>query len=100
MMPKSALRRAIWTTRALAIKVLAGVLKPNFENYEQESTYRDLINHFKGTEAQSYFEKLEKGEITISYKPQQVELIPKSFTGKVVKIVTSTWKFPPKSQFF
>ncbi|MCF7798297.1 ribosome biogenesis/translation initiation ATPase RLI [Candidatus Woesearchaeota archaeon] len=69
--------------KSTAMKILAGVLKPNFENYEKTSTYRDLIDYFKGTEAQAYFEKLAKNEITISYKPQQIELIPKNFDGKV-----------------
>lgn len=74
--------------KSTAMKILAGVLKPNFENYENTSTTRDLIEHFKGTEAQSYFEKLEKNEIIISYKPQQVELIPKNFDGKVRDLLT------------
>ena len=69
--------------KSTAMKILAGVLKPNFEKYNQESTYRDLIDYFKGTEAQAYFEKLEKNEISISFKPQQVELIPKTFSGSV-----------------
>jgi len=54
---------------------------------ERDAAYRELINHFKGTEAQSYFEKLHKGEIVMSYKPQQVELIPKSFDGNVGELL-------------
>ena len=69
--------------KTTAVKILAGLLKPNFGNLKTESTYKDLINYFKGTEAQSYFEKVHKKEITISYKPQQVDMIPKSYNGKV-----------------
>ncbi len=82
--------------KSTAIKILAGVLKPNFENYEKESTYRDLINYFKGSEAQAYFEKLEKNEITIAYKPQQIELIPKTFKGSVRELLT---KIDEKNEF-
>lgn len=81
--------------KSTAMKILAGVLKPNFGKLEQNSKqdsqtsdFRALIDWFKGTEAQNYFEKLEKGEIKISYKPQQVELIPKSFDGKVKDLLS------------
>lgn len=81
--------------KSTAMKILAGILKPNFEdsqkgfeNPETSSSVRDLIEYFKGSEAQAYFEKLEKDEIVISYKPQQVELIPKSFTGSVKDLLT------------
>ncbi len=101
--------------KSTAMKILAGVLNPNFEKFSgskpnnknideneiktkttnpnkklgkkkqvfDDATYRELINYFKGTEAQAYFEKLQKGEITISFKPQQIELIPKNFDGTV-----------------
>jgi len=82
--------------KSTAMKILAGVLQPNFENYETTSTYRDLINYFKGTEAQSYFEKLEKGQIKIAYKPQQVELIPKTFSGTVAELLQ---KVDEKNEF-
>jgi len=72
--------------KSTAIKVLAGILKPNFGK-EQPASYDDLIAHFKGTEAQLFFEKVRDGEITISYKPQQVDLIPKSFKGTVRELL-------------
>jgi ATP-binding cassette subfamily E protein 1 len=68
--------------KSTAIKVLAGSLKPNLGK-EKEASYEDLIEYFKGTEAQTFFEKIKKGEIKVSYKPQQVDLIPKARKGKV-----------------
>jgi len=73
--------------KSTAIKILAGIEKPNFGK-ETESSYDDLIEYFKGTESQTYFEKVKKGEITISYKPQQVDLIPKQFVGTVKELLT------------
>lgn len=79
--------------KSTAMKILAGVLNPNFEQEEKgyttdkKSTIRDLIEYFKGSEAQIYFEKLEKGEVKIAFKPQQVELIPKSFDGTVEQLL-------------
>ena len=49
-----------------------------------------MITYFKGTEAQGYFEKLFVGKITMSYKPQQVEQIPKAFAGNVIDLLKKT----------
>ncbi|MBW3020326.1 ribosome biogenesis/translation initiation ATPase RLI [Candidatus Woesearchaeota archaeon] len=73
--------------KSTALKILAKMLKPNFGNLEEESDWRNLVDHFKGTEAQTYFEKLNKDEIKISFKPQQVDLIPKTTDGKVEDIL-------------
>jgi len=46
-----------------------------------------LISRFRGTEAQGFFEKIRDGEIKVSYKPQQVELIPKTAKGRVIDLL-------------
>jgi ATP-binding cassette subfamily E protein 1 len=68
--------------KSTAIKILADVLKPNLGT-EKEAEHEQLVEYFKGTEAQKFFEKRKKGEIKISYKPQQVDQIPKQYKGKV-----------------
>lgn len=68
--------------KSTAIKILAGILKPNLGK-DKEAKYKELIEYFKGTEAQSFFEKVKDKKIKISYKPQQVDLIPKAEKGKV-----------------
>lgn len=72
--------------KSTAIKILAGILKPNLGK-EKEAGFKDMINYFKGTEAQLFFEKVRDGKIKIGYKPQQVELIPKQFRGKVIELL-------------
>ena len=69
--------------KSTAIKILAGVLKPNLGNLEKEANYKQLIDFFKGTEAQAFFEKVSQSKIKIAYKPQQIDLIPKTTKGKV-----------------
>lgn len=69
--------------KSTAIKVIAGVLKPNLGRLEGEASYDELIQFFKGTESQSFFEKVRDGKIVMSYKLQNVELIPKQFSGTV-----------------
>jgi ATP-binding cassette, sub-family E, member 1 len=73
--------------KSTAIKILAGILKPNLGKLDNEASYNDLIKHFKGTEAQIFFEKLKKKEIILSYKPQQVESIPKVHKGTVRELL-------------
>lgn len=70
--------------KSTAIKILAGVLEPNLGDIEKKKVdYKELIEFFKGTEAQKFFEKVRDKEIRISYKLQQVDLIPKLRKGKV-----------------
>ena len=69
--------------KTTALKILAGVEKPNLGNIGKPAGYDELIDYFKGSEAQGFFEKLKKGKVTVSYKLQQVDLIPKQYKGKV-----------------
>jgi len=69
--------------KSTALKILTGIIKPNLGRPGREASYDELIDYFKGSEAQGFFEKLKKGEVRISYKPQQVDLIPKQYKGSV-----------------
>ena len=72
--------------KSTAVKILAGILKPNLgkeEASEKGADWKDIIAHFKGTEAQAFFEKMRDGKISLSYKPQTVDDIPKQYKGKV-----------------
>lgn len=73
--------------KSTALKIIAGILKPNLGVLGKEASYKDLVERFKGTEAQSFFEKLNEGKIKISYKPQEVDTIPKNFKGKVIDLL-------------
>ncbi|MFP4189742.1 MAG: ribosome biogenesis/translation initiation ATPase RLI [Candidatus Woesearchaeota archaeon] len=69
--------------KSTAMKVLAGMLKPNFGNDESEDAPGSLMEFFKGTESQMFFNRLEKGDIKVSYKPQKVEDIARAYNGTV-----------------
>ncbi|PIN70206.1 ribosome biogenesis/translation initiation ATPase RLI [Candidatus Woesearchaeota archaeon CG11_big_fil_rev_8_21_14_0_20_43_8] len=75
--------------KSTAIKVLAGVLKPNLGRWESQEGCKteELIEYFKGTEAQLFFERLRDGKITAAYKPQAVDMIPKTTEGKVIDLL-------------
>ncbi len=81
--------------KSTAMKILAGILRPNFgrwdektEEREDSEVYKELIEFFKGTEAQSYFEKVSSGDIKIAYKPQRVEDIARAFSGTVKDLLS------------
>ncbi|MBW2990879.1 ribosome biogenesis/translation initiation ATPase RLI [Candidatus Woesearchaeota archaeon] len=69
--------------KTTALKILAGVEKPNLGKPGEEANYDQLIEYFKGSEAQGFFEKVKQGKVKLSYKPQQVDLIPKQYKGSV-----------------
>ena len=67
--------------KSTALKIMANLMKPNLGRWQDPADFKEVINYFKGTETQKFIERLEKNEINLSYKPQQVDLIPKQFSG-------------------
>ena len=76
--------------KSTAVKILAGVLKPNFGKVGEQADVDMLIKRFKGSEAQGFFERLKAGIVKIAYKPQMVEQIPKAFKGTVGDLLRKT----------
>lgn len=71
------------------IRILSGELKPNLGNFEEETTWDDIINFFKGNQLQNYFQKLSEGDLKVVHKPQMVDLLPKVVKGKVDDLLNS-----------
>ena len=69
--------------KSTAFKILGNIEQANLGQWDKEISPKDVISYFKGTEMQKYMERLYAGNITLSLKPQQVEYIPKQFTGTV-----------------
>ena len=73
--------------KSTALKILAGMLRPNLGQWKNPPEFKEVIQYFKGSEMQRFLERLQKGEIVMSYKPQQVDLIPKQFSGTVQELL-------------
>jgi len=82
--------------KSTAIKILSKQFMPNFGKVQNidvnndnnnNNNFREVIEYFKGSEAQGYFEKLRDGQIKISYKPQQVDQIPRQYKGLVYDLL-------------
>lgn len=68
--------------KSTAMKILAGQLKPNLGT-DEPADFAKLVEFFKGSEAQKFFEMVRDNKITVSYKPQHVELLTKTVKGNV-----------------
>ncbi|MEK6822815.1 MAG: ATP-binding cassette domain-containing protein, partial [Nanoarchaeota archaeon] len=68
--------------KSTALKIFAGLLKPNLGT-DTEKTYDELLQYFKGSSSQRFFEDIRDGKVKVSYKPQQVDMIAKFTKGKV-----------------
>ena len=75
--------------KSTAVKVLSRVLEPNFGK-EKGGSFSELLQYFKGSESQIFFERLGNGQIKVSYKPQSVDLIPKEVSGKVKELLKNS----------
>lgn len=75
--------------KSTAMGILAGTLEPNLGTTEAQPRER-VIDHFKGTEAQGFFEQLSKEKVKVAFKPQMVEQIPKAFKGTVGELLKKT----------
>ena len=74
--------------KSTALNILAGMLKPNLGNTESEIKNEEVMEFFRGNESRKFFEILKAGSIKVSYKPQQVDLIPKRVSGKVREVLS------------
>ncbi len=73
--------------KTTAISILAGIHYPNLGIPGEKPPKQEVLNFFKGTEAQDYFEKLFDKKIKLAYKPQYVDSIPKEFDGTVKELL-------------
>lgn len=69
--------------KSTIIRMLSGELKPNLGDYESEGSWEDVINFFKGSQLQAYFQKLSEGKLKVVHKPQMVDMLPKFVKGNV-----------------
>src|SRR3989344_75136 len=73
--------------KSTVLKIMANLIKPNLGRWKDPPVFKEVLNYFKGTETEKFLEKLHREEIILSYKPQQVDLIPKQFKGTVTELL-------------
>ena len=75
--------------KSTILNILSGQIIPNFGNYNEEGSWDNVIDYFRGSQLQNYFKKLSNNEIKIAYKPQMVDQLPKVVKGKVSQLLES-----------
>ncbi|MEM3018034.1 MAG: ribosome biogenesis/translation initiation ATPase RLI [Candidatus Bathyarchaeia archaeon] len=73
--------------KSTALSILAGQLKPNLGKIGEEVNWEEAARYFRGSLIQEYFVNLARGSVRISFKPQQVDSIPKIISGSVGQLL-------------
>ncbi|MCW3995277.1 MAG: ribosome biogenesis/translation initiation ATPase RLI [Candidatus Bathyarchaeota archaeon] len=69
--------------KSTSLKVLSGEIKPNLGKFDSPPEWGEIIQFYRGSSLQEYFQKLSQKNLKVSSKPQYVDKIPKAVTGKV-----------------
>jgi ATP-binding cassette subfamily E protein 1 len=73
--------------KSTALNVLSGKLKPNLGRFDSPPDWQEILNHFRGSELQTYIKGLLEDRLKAMIKPQYVDKIPKQIAGKVGEIL-------------
>jgi ATP-binding cassette subfamily E protein 1 len=72
--------------KSTALKILGGILIPNFGEYEKKPDLDFAIKKLNPNQA-NYFKKLKNNQIKISLKPQQIDKLNTVFSGSVIEFL-------------
>ena len=76
--------------KSTIMNILSGNLIPNFGDFENPPENWDaVIDYYKGSALQKYFQDLSEGNIKTILKPQMVDKLPKVVKGKVKDLLTN-----------
>ncbi len=73
--------------KTTALRILSGELKPNLGNYQNPPDWSELVQHFRGSTLQEYFQKMGEEKLRVSHKPQYVDKLPKAISGRVGELL-------------
>jgi len=68
--------------KSTTLKVFSGDIKPNLGRFDDPPKWSELVQYYRGSSLQDYFQKLSEKKIKVSSKPQYVDKIPKAVTGR------------------
>jgi ATP-binding cassette subfamily E protein 1 len=74
--------------KTTALKILSGEIKLNLGKYDDPPDWPEIIQHFRGSVLQEYFEQLRNNRLKVVHKPQYVDKIPRVVSGKVGDVLS------------
>jgi ATP-binding cassette, sub-family E, member 1 len=78
--------------KTTAINILSGNLVPNFGDYSKTGDKEKVIEYFRGKAIEQHFKDLRDNKITIAYKIQKVEDIPKAYNKIISELINGISK--------
>jgi ATP-binding cassette subfamily E protein 1 len=76
--------------KSTAVKILAGEITPNLGRHEEEPSWDEVVDEYRGTELQDYLEAVRAGDVEVARKPQYVDQIPDQFDGTTRELLERT----------
>jgi len=73
--------------KTTVLHILSGEIKPNLGKYGEPPEWTQLIQHFRGSTLQEYFQRLSEGNMKVVHKPQYVDRISRVVSGKVGELL-------------
>ncbi len=73
--------------KTTTLKVLSGEFKPNLGDFENSPKWTEIIQHYRGSTLQDYFQKMSENNLVVAHKPQYVDKIPKAVSGQVNELL-------------
>ena len=74
--------------KSTSLKILSGQLKPNLGRWDDPPEWDEIIEYFRGSELQNYFEALQNEELKVAMKPQEISGLPKVTKGIVKDLIS------------
>ena len=74
--------------KSTAVQILSGTLVPNFG--EEKGDWDRVLEYYAGSALYDYFSDVVDGKVTVSQKPQYIDIIPKAFKGKTSALLEKT----------
>lgn len=73
--------------KSTALKILSGEIKLNLGRYENPPDWPEIIEYFRGSTLQTYFQGMSQKALKVVLKPQYVDKIPQAVSGNVAEIL-------------
>jgi ATP-binding cassette subfamily E protein 1 len=69
--------------KTTTLKVLSGEVKPNLGRFQTPPEWSEIVQFYRGSSLQDYFQRMSESRLKVSSKPQYVDKIPKAVSGRV-----------------
>jgi ATP-binding cassette subfamily E protein 1 len=76
--------------KTTAVRALSGEMVPNLGRHDDGPNWEEVLDRYRGTELQTYLERIVDDEVTVARKPQYVDKIPSQFDGKTRELLERT----------